>query len=97
MEIRVNSTVEGFDDATTNVLELVDLIEIVDDEINEHNQSFLLSMSLVEGYKVCFQELPYDDQCNDTEGVVKVLIIDDDRKLLVTTIFECHLVCVLFI
>ena len=51
-------------------------------------------MSLVEDYEVCFQKLPNDDQCNDT-GVVEIIIIDDDRKLLVNTILECHSVCVL--
>lgn len=96
-EITIYPTVEGFDDDTTNILELSDLISIVDDEINENNQSFLLSMSLVENYTVCFQHLPYDGQCNDTEGVVEIIIIDDDRKLLENTILECHSVCVFFI
>lgn len=68
----------------TNVRKLDDFtISIVDDKINEYNQSFLLSMSLVEEYDVCFHKLYYDE-CEDSSEV-EIIIIDDDRKFLVNT------------
>ena len=61
-----------------------DLVEIVDDNVNEFTQTFVLyaNITLEEGLDmsmVCFQDSPRDSNCYDTYGVV-IQILDNDRK-----------------
>lgn len=84
INITIPVTVE---DETTNFFALPNIILINDDDINERNESFGLVVERIdtEDYEVCFQNMYYGGRCYDNRGVVEILIVDTDRKCLLST------------
>lgn len=83
ISIRVLPTMS--EPTATSTFEVEDILfEIVDDDINEYTQSFVLFATItLEGElkitEICFQKYTQDSNCSEM-GSAEIQILDNDRK-----------------